>query len=126
DQLHGPLGAYLPQQRWASRSRRIGAVAFEDVAVLREGEAAYLLAFVRVDYVSGEPERFFLPLGAAAAGGPVAIGTVSSPKGEAPLGDAFGSDAFCRTLLRAIAQGRRLPTRQGGEVVFGRLPTAAP
>ncbi|MGI8609497.1 MAG: maltokinase N-terminal cap-like domain-containing protein [Candidatus Dormibacteria bacterium] len=57
------LREFLPRQRWfGGREHGITSLRVTDVGVLRNGDPTVLSVIVDVEYASGEPERYHVPL----------------------------------------------------------------
>ena len=115
------LPRYLPKQRWfGSKSRRIRATSVVDWVSLDGLHAA--LSLVEVQYESGSPETYFVPM-AMTVGKPAealrqtapdaVLAAIVTPEGAGVLHDALWEDDFCAALLGLISNGRELPARHG-------------
>jgi len=115
------LPEYLPKQRWfGGKSRRIKSTHVADWSGAERPNAA--LALVDVNYESGPPETYFVPLTVSleraadqireSASGAV-IASVVTPEGPGVLHDALFDDNACAALLSLIENGRVLGTRHG-------------
>ncbi|MEX2530717.1 MAG: maltose alpha-D-glucosyltransferase [Gemmatimonadota bacterium] len=112
---------YLRRQRWFSgKGRGVRAGAVEEVIALGNGNGGPRIVLFRVDYLSGEAERYLLTL--TASGGPEGEGVQAehseaivweAVQGEITLQvhDAALTPAFSLRLLEVIAGGERI----GGE-----------
>jgi maltose alpha-D-glucosyltransferase/alpha-amylase len=115
------LPDYLTRQRWfGGKSRKIEAVRVVDWGELCDAQAALVLA--RVQYETGEPDTYTLPLAitlgeaanalAATAPGTV-VAAVASGEQAGLLHDALADDQVCTALLHCIEQGRQVVMRDG-------------
>ncbi len=68
--VFGVLSRYLPDCRWfGARSREIGNLALESFVRIGEGaEDPVFLCILQVDFATGSPERYLLPLARAPVG----------------------------------------------------------
>jgi maltose alpha-D-glucosyltransferase/alpha-amylase len=133
------LPEYLPLQRWfGGKSRTIDAVRIVDWGELCDSHGAIIL--VRVQYDTGEPDTYALPLAitfgeaaaaltAASAG--VVVAQVSTDEQTGVLHDALADDRVCAALLACIQEGRRIEMRDGavqahpGAALAALLPPSA-
>ena len=101
-ELERALPAYLRGQRWfGGRSRRIKDVTIVDAVPILDAE----LKIVDVQYQTGDPDTYAVPLG---------------PNGDGRIVDAMGEPAFNHLLLEAIGRRRRFHGRVGDVIA---LPT---
>jgi maltose alpha-D-glucosyltransferase/alpha-amylase len=115
------LPEYLPQQRWfASKARAIKSTRIINWAPIKEPHSA--LALVEVQFETGDPEVYQVPLaitlGAAATGlrrvAPNAIiASVLSERMEGLLHDGLQYDNVCLDLLSLIGDRREWRTNDG-------------
>jgi len=122
--LSGILARFLPSRRWfGSKSRTIRTVRPESVLSLPGGGRGRIyLCILRVDYETGEGERYFLPLARAREGEVPESGTIARldpPDGDfTRLADGFFVPETGQELLREILSPA--PSRSG----LGRVRTA--
>jgi maltose alpha-D-glucosyltransferase/alpha-amylase len=126
------LPAYLVRQRWfGGKSRRIRGTRVTDWACLGQPDSS--LALVEVQYESGEPETYFVPLalalGRAAdelreASPNAVLVPVTTPGSAGVLHDAIFANQPCESLLAIIEHLQELPTRHG--VIRGAPGAALP
>ncbi len=121
------LPEFLPKQRWFSgKTRRIRTTRIIDWTGVQPQPGAEkhkaALALVEVQYDSGAPETYFLPLAItldSAAGtirehSPNAIiAAVETPEGSGVLHDGIFDDDACGAILSLIHDHRELATRHG-------------
>jgi maltose alpha-D-glucosyltransferase/alpha-amylase len=115
------LAEYLPAQRWfAGKSRQIKSARIFDWAPLEPSKS--VLAGVEVQYSSGAPDVYQLPLGVTMGEAAVemrraaphaVIASVVSQGAPGLLHDASFDDASCAALLSIIGEGRKIPSRHG-------------
>jgi maltose alpha-D-glucosyltransferase/alpha-amylase len=111
------LPHYLPAQRWfGAKARQIVDVRLTDWAPLRTGSAPAFLLITVVEFADGGSELYFLPLAVSPRGRAAEVerampgsllARLSGNQGEAVLHDALADPDVCRTLLSAVAEGRR-------------------
>jgi maltose alpha-D-glucosyltransferase/alpha-amylase len=123
---------FLRAQRWfGGKGRRIESVRLIDRGDFPAGAARVFLVFLKVTFVDGKSETYFLPVGVT--DGPAAsrmlqtmkpwvIARLRGPGGEALLHDALADDDTCTALLTAIGSRREFTTRSGQVRAF---PTTA-
>ena len=109
------LPGYLVKQRWfAGKSRALESARVSESCQWRAARGTWLLAFVDTSFSDGSSQRYFLPLaidwgperpGPAAA---VAIARVRQRATTGLLFDAFANPDFCRDLIDALRDGRRI------------------
>ncbi len=119
---------YFGQQRWfGSKSRTIQAVSLVDFLVLEALAAPTAITLLQLDFATGEPELYHLPLVLRPRDEATQIGkgTVIDFRGFATNGldlsrlssvalyDAFGDDDFCRFLYQQIYDGGTLLSEKG-------------
>jgi maltose alpha-D-glucosyltransferase / alpha-amylase len=115
------LPEFLVKQRWfGEKARRIRATRVVDWTGLDRPKAA--LALVEVQFESGAPETYFLPL-AMALGNAAAqiresaanavVAGVETPEGSGVLHDALFDDDACAAILAMIHDHREVATRHG-------------
>jgi trehalose synthase-fused probable maltokinase len=113
------LASDLPSRRWfGAKARTISSVAPVDHAVLPGTAGA--LALFRVDFASGPPETYCVPL----------VGEPGPRRPDALL-DALDDPAFSTALVEHIRQGGTLPGRRGSfrfraTAVLGEILPGAP
>jgi maltose alpha-D-glucosyltransferase / alpha-amylase len=101
-ELERVLPAYLQGQRWfGARSRRIKDVSVVDSVAIADA----VLKVAEVNYLTGDPDTYALPL---------------CPNADGRVVDALGEPAFNRFLLDAIAHRRRFRGTVGDVIA---LPT---
>ena len=115
------LPEFIPKQRWfGGKSRNISKTVVEDWAPFADGSVA--MVFLRIEYGSGEPDHYMVPLGimlgeageTLCAGSPGSIVTdVFTPKGKGVLHDAMYNDESSRALLALIRDKGELATQKG-------------
>ena len=115
------LPEFIPKQRWfGGKSRSILKTVVTDWAPFADGSVA--LVFLRIEYVTGEPDQYLVPLGMmlGEAGEelcetwPSAIVTdVITPKEKGVLHDAMYNDDSSRALLAMIHGHGELVTQKG-------------
>jgi maltose alpha-D-glucosyltransferase/alpha-amylase len=120
-QLEAILPEYLSKQRWfGGKARRIHATRIADWGELSPAAAA--LVFVEVQYESGDPDTYLVPL--AMTYGPdterlrqdapnAILSPVISHRGRGLLHDAALADSACAALLALIESGGQIQTRRG-------------
>ena len=116
------LMEYLPKQRWfAAKSRQVKSIGIVDWAVLEPSKSALIL--VEVQYSSGAPESYLLPLGVTLsergeelrrAAPNCAIAPIIFHGTPGLLHDALFDDETCGELLSIIEKGKELPAHHGG------------
>jgi maltose alpha-D-glucosyltransferase/alpha-amylase len=115
------LPEYLPKQRWfGGKPRPIRTARINDWARLPGSEA--ILALVEVQYESGEPDAYLVPLGMTFGGeadklreaAPNAIlASINSQDGDGILRDGLLDDTACTALVSLIAGAASMPSRHG-------------
>jgi maltose alpha-D-glucosyltransferase/alpha-amylase len=118
EELSEALAGFLAGRRWfAGKARTLRGVRVTDAIPLGTDGS---LVLADVAYADGEPETYLLPLGFVGNGQrggrvrdapPVAELEADGVAGV--LHGAEGDPGFARALLRAMAEGRRLPGRSG-------------
>ncbi|MBN2195091.1 MAG: putative maltokinase [Polyangiaceae bacterium] len=123
--FRGLLPDYLCQCRWfRSKGREIRSVALRDTVGVAGIDAE--IAFIHVDYVDGNSERYLLPLAFASAEEvpglqdkhskfivtPVVVETATEMH-HGVLYDASAQPAFATALLQAVRARAMLPGRAG-------------
>ena len=116
------LPRYIEAQRWyASKGTPVRRAKLSDHLMWEEGQDAWLVALIDLEGPE-EPARYFVALAMVweeqeeerarnLAG--TAVARVRQQANVGVMGDAYADEPFCRAVLRAIAQGRELPTAQG-------------
>ncbi|HSJ15006.1 MAG TPA: maltose alpha-D-glucosyltransferase [Longimicrobiales bacterium] len=138
-----PLTARLPEflgaQRWfQGKARPLRNMAIADTAEVHVPGETHRIAFVRVEYVEGEPELYVLPLTAASgeaatrlqANWPdMILADLEQGPEEAPavLYDGLASARLQRALLELVRGRRRVKAGQGDLVgtAYAGLPRGA-
>jgi maltose alpha-D-glucosyltransferase/alpha-amylase len=115
------LRDYLPKQRWfAGKSRHIAAAKIMDWAELQRARSA--LALVEVQFDSGPPETYQLPLamtfGEAGeevrkAAPNVAVAAIHTDGLDGLLHDGLFDDQACAKLFSLIEQSGEIPSHHG-------------
>jgi maltose alpha-D-glucosyltransferase / alpha-amylase len=115
------LPRFLTRQRWfGGKSRRIESTTVLDWGAFNQRKATW--ALLRVNYESGEPDVYLLPLemffDSAAAGiketSPNSVvAPITSPQGTGVLRDALLREDALSAFLALIAESGRLQTAQG-------------
>jgi maltose alpha-D-glucosyltransferase / alpha-amylase len=124
------LAEYLPKQRWfGGKARPVRKTRIVDWSRLPESQA--VLTLVEVEYESGDPDTYLVPLGISSGGeadklrqaAPNSIlSAVVSGQGPGILRDGLVDDSAAAALLTLIADGGQTTARHG--VIRG-LPSAA-
>jgi maltose alpha-D-glucosyltransferase/alpha-amylase len=124
---------YASQRRWfRGKARQVKDVTIADLIRI-EGEQAFTLALLHVDYAHGRPETYVMPLAFAEDAAPsesmrvpalvIANITIQNVDGRGTvtgvLYDALCSDAFGAAMLRTMASGH------GGSGQYGVLAGSA-
>jgi maltose alpha-D-glucosyltransferase/alpha-amylase len=114
---------FLARQRWftASTSRKPRSARFVDRAVLRRRPQPLFLTILEVDFETGPPEQFFLPLTVSASSdargieerSPHAILASVTGARKGLLFDAWLDDYFAQTLLEVMEKEDRIQTSRG-------------
>jgi maltose alpha-D-glucosyltransferase/alpha-amylase len=125
ERLEACLVTYLQQRRWfAGKGRQIKSLQIRDTVPLPYDSTLAILTVVTVEYTQGDPEEYLLPLAFAQDKSAEAL-TQHSPhlliarlerkdsKINGIIHDASGADAFCSTLLEAIARRRSFKGKDG-------------
>ncbi len=118
------LPPFLPTQRWfAAKGERIESARLREHAPWGEGEQQWLLSRVTVELAGVEPQQYFLPLAIAwdTDGSddhandlwPVTLAKVRDRARLGILYDAFTDEAFCRSLVVAMGEGRETSLPSG-------------
>ncbi len=120
---------FLPRQRWfGGKTRKIVSTPVVDWGTFNNGDSA--LALLQVNYESGEPDTYLLPLGMAFGSAatelqeksPVAIiATVASAQGAGVLHDGLFSEDALAALLGVIESSGEVATQNGQ---IGGLPSS--
>ncbi|MBI4293051.1 MAG: maltose alpha-D-glucosyltransferase [Betaproteobacteria bacterium] len=117
------LPRYIEPQRWfGGKGETIRRARLADHALWEAGRNTWMLALVGVEAGEAEAERYFVPLALdwqeteeAGMRSPVSA-IIARVRQQAQIGtlvDAFGDAVFCRDLVRAVAEGRELPSARG-------------
>ncbi len=132
-QLEACLFAWVQKQSWfGGKNRELKSVQIRDTIRFPADSNTVSLLFLLVEYVEGDPEEYFMPLGFAVGKereklqqeAPLSIVNplrLESQNVEGVLYDAVESGGFSRGLVAAI--GRRRSYVNEGELVA--LPTSA-
>ncbi|HVA95379.1 MAG TPA: maltose alpha-D-glucosyltransferase [Candidatus Dormibacteraeota bacterium] len=117
----GFLIEYLPAQRWfAAKSRQVKSTRILDWAVLEPSKSA--LSLVEVQYSSGAPDTYLLPLGVTLGergeelrrtAPSTVIASVMTQETSGLIHDATSDDASCAALLSLIESGGEISSRHG-------------
>jgi maltose alpha-D-glucosyltransferase/alpha-amylase len=115
------LLGYLPTQRWfAGKARQIKAALVLDWAVLEPSKS--VMALVEVQYASGEPETYLLPIGVTLGERGEELRRTAPNAVIAPvvaqgisglLHDAVLDDDTCGALLALIENSEEIPAHHG-------------
>ena len=120
------LPRYIEGQRWyAAKDERVESARLQDYAVWQAGALSWLLQILQV-----RDQSYFLPMALAWEDDEeqvraLAQSTVARVRQQANvgvMGDAMADEGFCRNVVRAIGEGRRLQTQHG---LIHFTPTAA-
>ncbi|MDJ0953757.1 MAG: maltose alpha-D-glucosyltransferase [Acidimicrobiia bacterium] len=130
--LASRLARYAEQQVWyQGRGRRqLGASLFDAIPVAgAEGEIAGWIALLDIEYVSGHPDRYVLPVAvdfdeSSTAPEKANITWVDHGDGTGRVVDALHDSAFCNALRTAVQEGREMLGRTGA--VWSRSALDAP
>ncbi|HLY59594.1 MAG TPA: maltose alpha-D-glucosyltransferase [Terriglobia bacterium] len=119
--LTGELLEYIPKQRWfAAKSRHIKKLEIADWAELNPAQSA--LALVEVQFDSGTPDTYQLPLAMTFgdfgdelrnAAPTVGVSTIAANRLRGLLHDGVFDDKMCAGLLALIKNGQTLEGRNG-------------
>ena len=132
--LEGRVFEYLQNQPWFSgKGRQLKSVQIRDSIKLPVDSTKVFLLFLLAEYVEGDPEEYFMPLGFALGRdrekleqrAPHSIITglrLENPSTDGVLYDAVESNGFCRSLVAAIGRRR---SYADGEGEFKALATSA-
>ena len=123
------LPSFVGRQRWfAGKARTIQSLRILDATTGPGLPESTRLALIQVDYESGNPDIYLLPLGLASGAEALrveremptrVIGRVDK---NHVLFDALADPGFCTSLLEAIAKSRSIPAGSGNVRAF---PTSA-
>jgi len=111
------LPAFLESQRWyAQKGEAVAAAAILDHAIWNAGAISWLLAWIEV-----KGTLYFLPMALAWEDEEeqlkaLSVATVARVRQQANVGvlaDAVADGGFCRQVVKAIGEGRSLPTQHG-------------
>src|SRR5579883_1999156 len=114
------LPRFLQARHWyTGRDRRLRSIQITDAVPVNQ----FRIAFVRVEYTTGDPETFLLPIGLATgeeaeklleANPEMAVADVRTPDGKrSVLYGAVASNEFCNALIEAFARRRRFQGEHG-------------
>jgi maltose alpha-D-glucosyltransferase/alpha-amylase len=132
--LESALFEYLPNQPWYhGKNRQLKSVQIRDTIKLPVDTNKVFLLFLLAEYVEGDPEEYFMPIGFATGRerekleqrAPHSIVTILRVDGENIEGaiyDAIENNGFCRSLVAAIGRRR---SYGNGEGELKALPTSA-
>lgn len=128
------LRDHLPEQRWyGGKGRPVAAVTVESsegLGSVGDRGARLELVVVRVDYASGAPERYQVPLGLGEEAPTADRAVLGRLGGDAPAVafDALYDHGLAGLLLRGVATGQAVahgqPGQTGGRVRFARVGDA--
>ena len=129
DDFERALAGYLSCSMFSTGRVAVKAARLRDAVRLPLAGSEALLVILDADTVSGESERYSLPLMLAegaqqdeiAAQRPGSIAARVSGGQTGLVYEAIVDPRFCGQLMELIAQERRLPTRGGGELAGWRL-----
>ncbi|MFT3859048.1 MAG: maltose alpha-D-glucosyltransferase [Aquabacterium sp.] len=120
------LPRYITAQRWyAAKGQPIERATLMDHATWQEGGLNWLLTLVDVGQCSQHNEpgcSYFVPLAKAweeteeertRALAPAALARTRQQAQVGVMADAFSDADFCRTLIRAMGEGREVPAARG-------------
>jgi 1,4-alpha-glucan branching enzyme len=114
------LPSFLPLQRWfAGKSRRIASIRILDETNPGELANQAVLSIIEVNYASGRPDTYLLPLGLASGAEADQIAREEPARVVARLEtgglihDALADPAVCSALLDAIARSRSIKAGSG-------------
>jgi maltose alpha-D-glucosyltransferase/alpha-amylase len=123
--LESRLFEYLQKQSWfGAKTRQLKSVQIRDAIKVPVDSDKVFLLFLLAEYVEGDPEDYFVPLGFAAGKdresleqrAPGSIMTVLRLEGQSTEGvlyDAVESNGFCRSLVAAIGRRRSYVNGEG-------------
>jgi maltose alpha-D-glucosyltransferase/alpha-amylase len=123
--LESRLFDYLQNQSWfGGKARQLKSVQIRDTIKLPVDSSKVFLLFLLAEYVEGDPEEYFVPLGFATgkdrenlqqrAPGSIMTGLrLEGQSIEGVLYDAVDSDRFCRSLVAAIGRRRSYINGEG-------------
>jgi maltose alpha-D-glucosyltransferase/alpha-amylase len=124
------LPRFIETQRWyAAKGVPIERARIWDHVVWEQGKWSWVVALLEVGSAP-EPALYFMPLALAWEADEdrvhnlttAAIAKIRQQANVGVMGDAFADEAFCRTVVQAMAKRREVPTAQG-KLKF--RPTAA-
>jgi maltose alpha-D-glucosyltransferase/alpha-amylase len=123
--LENCLFSFLQNQSWfGGKNRQLKSVQIRDAISLPADSDKVFLLFLLAEYVEGDPEEYFLPLGFATEKAreklqersPQSIVSglrLESQNIEGLLYDAVESNGFCRSLVAAIGRRRSYGNGEG-------------
>jgi len=123
--LESCFSEYLQRQSWFhSKTRQLKSVQIRDAIKLPVDSKKVFLLFLMAEYVEGDPEDYFVPLGFATGRdrekleqrAPHSILTplrVENQNIDGVLYDAVESTGFCRSLVAAIGRRRSYANGEG-------------
>jgi maltose alpha-D-glucosyltransferase/alpha-amylase len=125
------LPRFIETQRWyAAKGTPIERARIIDHVLWQEGKSSWILALLEVT-AGGEGVNYFMPLALAWEErdeervrnlSTAAIAKIRQQSSVGVMGDAFADEAFCQSLVSAMAKPREIATAQG-KLEF--RPTAA-
>jgi maltose alpha-D-glucosyltransferase / alpha-amylase len=123
--LESRVFEYLQNQPWfGGKGRQLKSVQIRDAIKLPVDAGKVFLLFLLAEYVEGDPEEYFLPLGFATGkdrenlqqrspGSIITPLRLESQNIEGMLYDAVESTGFCRSLVAAIGRRRSYTNGEG-------------
>ena len=125
------LPRFIETQRWyAAKGTPIERAHIIDHVLWQEGKTSWIVALLQVT-AGGEAANYFMPLALAWEErdeervhniSTAAIAKIRQQSSVGVMGDAFADEAFCQSLVTAMAKPREIATAQG-KLQF--RPTAA-
>ena len=125
------LPRFIETQRWyAAKGTPIERAHIIDHVLWQEGKTSWIVALLQVT-AGGEAANYFMPLALAWEErdeervrniSTAAIAKIRQQSSVGVMGDAFADEAFCQSLVTAMAKPREIATAQG-KLEF--RPTAA-
>ncbi len=123
--LQAALPGFIWGRRWfRGKGQTPTAVHWRQETPMGHGEASFQLVVVEVEFATGDPQRYLLPLGFAdgprgeeilktAPASVLAIFAPGGPEGKSVLYDAAQEPVFVRALLEHMAHGTRQHSSAG-------------
>ena len=115
------LPEFLQKQRWfGGKSREMRSASVTDWVPFHDGSA--VMTMVNVEYESGEPEMYFLPLAALYDNAALearetnpngVVVSIRDAQGEGILCDALMQESVCLELLSLLSKGKKIDGVQG-------------